>query len=538
MSFKQLYEPCFKNIPLVNLSQQLQANGSNAQERCLTTLGSVFKSSNYVIFFIAQSSSSAFQETIASLQTCLRGRRSKSSSLSSNSSPAKFKRLFGLKKSKKTSLSDEINNYSIVVIDDETNPVDMQMDIDCAVFVMPHSSITYITKGRLLRALRAFHLPCLTVVECQSLSLTTSQGRRMLTEDPNGDAFPWHDPPKSVFSGPILKNVVDPSGNKKFESVDSSSLAHCIKAIYFGAKWCPPCRSLNKQLQTAYEKLRSQCQLPFEIIYCSLDRSEASFEEHFLSMPWLAFPFTSSYLHDLARIYDVNGIPSVILLDEENNLITRHGRSVLLSDPTGKDFPWKNQSIYELNEFTVNRIGDFPSLILFTEGTPEDTEFSIQLLKPFLSIYATNPNSNSPDNDKHGDNLSKKSGNTQSLSNSESSLIESDAILPSNVDHFQFFYTGEDPFCDYILESLGLGQAELPLIIICDVMAGHMAICDKPDVSETILADFINEYRNGRANVVPLPYSNVPETRKVGGIPVNVIEHLICNQQAGTMVTK
>lgn len=66
------------------------------------------------------------------------------------------------------------------------------------------------------------------------------------------------------------------------------------------------------------------------------------------------------------------------------------------------------------------------------------------------------------------------------------------------------------------MESLGLGQAELPLIIICDAMAGHMAVCDKPDVSDTIVSEFINDYRSGRANVVPLPYSNAV-TRIKGG---------------------
>lgn len=58
------------------------------------------------------------------------------------------------------------------------------------------------------------------------------------------------------------------------------------------------------------------------------------------------------------------------------------------------------------------------------------------------------------------------------------------------------------------MESIGLGQAELPLIVIVDVMAGYMAICDKPDVSETVLMEFISDYRTGRLKVVPLPQPN------------------------------
>jgi hypothetical protein len=55
------------------------------------------------------------------------------------------------------------------------------------------------------------------------------------------------------------------------------------------------------------------------------------------------------------------------------------------------------------------------------------------------------------------------------------------------------------------LESLGQEQADLPLLLICDVMTGHLAICDKPDVSEQILTGFVDDYRAGRAKVEPIP---------------------------------
>lgn len=37
-----------------------------------------------------------------------------------------------------------------------------------------------------------------------------------------------------------------------------------------------------------------------------------------------------------------------------------------MSDSNFKNFPWKRSLIYELNEFTVHRIADYTSLILFT----------------------------------------------------------------------------------------------------------------------------------------------------------------------------
>lgn len=55
------------------------------------------------------------------------------------------------------------------------------------------------------------------------------------------------------------------------------------------------------------------------------------------------------------------------------------------------------------------------------------------------------------------------------------------------------------------MESIGQGQADLPLLVICDVLAGHMAICDKPDVSESIVSEFVADYRRGKAKVISLP---------------------------------
>ena len=61
------------------------------------------------------------------------------------------------------------------------------------------------------------------------------------------------------------------------------------------------------------------------------------------------------------------------------------------------------------------------------------------------------------------------------------------------------------PFFKKVLENLGQENADLPLLLICDVLSGHLAICDKPDVSEDVLREFVEEYRNGKAKVIPIP---------------------------------
>lgn len=77
--------------------------------------------------------------------------------------------------------------------------------------------------------------------------------------------------------------------------------------------------------------------------------------------------------------------------------------------------------------------------------------------------------------------------------------------VPAWADPLQIFYTGEDPLCDLVLEGLGLGNAELPVIVIVDATVGRMCICEKPDVSAEIIAEFVADYRSGKTNMEPLP---------------------------------
>ncbi|KAI1729093.1 thioredoxin-like domain-containing protein [Ditylenchus destructor] len=447
-----------------------------------------------------------------------------------NSSPAKIKRLFGLKKSSKKKPTSSDTKVSAVIIDlEDTNPTDLGNIDESAFYYLPPQE--YTTKSRLLRSINFIGaLPALIILDTSDLRVTTSQGRRVLCDDPKGTSFPWTDPPTSEsFKSKFLRNRKNADGTYGLETIDSSSIDAEVKGIYFGAKWCPPCRVITKQLCSIYEKIKSS-HPSFEIFFCSSDRSEESFKEHFATMPWLAFPFDGEILNRLTRTYDVNGIPTFIIVDEQNNLITRHGRNILLGDPTGAQFPWPRLPIYELTEFTVHRIADMPSLILFTEGCPGDNEFSMQILKPCADLLFTQlPKSASMSSTGGPPKEGQITSDTNSGIAEDHSSIGSERSIPSMADPLQVFYTGEDPICDYILESIGQGQADLPLLVICDVIAGHIAICDKPDVSENIIFEFVADYREGKANVIPLP-SITCDSRKVGGIPVNLLEQIISNQ--------
>ena len=104
-------------------------------------------------------------------------------------------------------------------------------------------------------------------------------------------------------------------------------------------------------------------------------------------MPWLAIPFDDPRKKTLARLFDVSGIPTLILLDEEGNVITTQGRGAVTSDPDGKEFPWHPKPVNELTGGTAGEINDFPSLIWFTDGEPENMEEAKAVLYPIAEEY-------------------------------------------------------------------------------------------------------------------------------------------------------
>lgn len=59
-----------------------------------------------------------------------------------------------------------------------------------------------------------------------------------------------------------------------------------------------------KQLTEIYPKIKEQNPY-FEIIFCSYDRSEDSFKEHFGRMPWLSLPYGTE--KQLANTFDIQG---------------------------------------------------------------------------------------------------------------------------------------------------------------------------------------------------------------------------------------
>lgn len=142
-------------------------------------------------------------------------------------------------------------------------------------------------------------------------------------------------------------------GSKLINASDSTEVAPADALggkdqvlLYFSAHWCPPCRRFTPLLIELYNKLKTEKNM--ELVFCSLDREEDEYKEYISDMPWLCMPFKASESQILAQKYKASGIPHLVVLDGEGNIITLDGTSEVHGDESGVNFPWKQKSFSEI----------------------------------------------------------------------------------------------------------------------------------------------------------------------------------------------
>lgn len=91
-------------------------------------------------------------------------------------------------------------------------------------------------------------------------------------------------------------------------------------------------------LVKCYEELKAAGK-PFEVVFLSSDEDQESFKEYFEEMPGLAVPFAERALkEDLSNLFEVEGIPSLVLLKPDGTVLSDNGREAI---SYGADyFPW------------------------------------------------------------------------------------------------------------------------------------------------------------------------------------------------------
>merc|ERR1712146_342527 len=80
---------------------------------------------------------------------------------------------------------------------------------------------------------------------------------------------------------------------------------------------------------------------------------ESEFKEYLGEMPWIALPYANRAAKEkLSELFEVQGIPTFVVMDKDFNIITTEGRSMVSTDPTGDTLPdgWLPQPWADCNE--------------------------------------------------------------------------------------------------------------------------------------------------------------------------------------------
>lgn len=116
--------------------------------------------------------------------------------------------------------------------------------------------------------------------------------------------------------------------------------------LYFSAHWCPPCRAFLPKLVDAYHKIKEKDNA-LEVVFISSDGDQASFDDFFAGMPWLALPFGDSRKALLSRKFKVSGIPMLVAIGSSGRTVTKEARDLVAL--YGADaYPFTEERIAEI----------------------------------------------------------------------------------------------------------------------------------------------------------------------------------------------
>jgi thiol-disulfide isomerase/thioredoxin len=118
--------------------------------------------------------------------------------------------------------------------------------------------------------------------------------------------------------------------------------------LFFSGQWCPSCRLFKPRLKEFYKKMKDAGK-EFEVVYVPQDRDEEEFEQAFEEHPWLALPLKEKRSHTrLSSMCGIQGVPTLVLVDQKGKIVTNQARRLLAKDPDGEQFPWVPPTVYEV----------------------------------------------------------------------------------------------------------------------------------------------------------------------------------------------
>jgi len=143
-------------------------------------------------------------------------------------------------------------------------------------------------------------------------------------------------------------------------------------ALYFSAHWCPPCKGFTPKLAEWYsESLKAK---GLEIVFVSSDKDEKTFQEYYADQPWLALSYSCrKEKEQLSKLFGVEGIPSLVIIDKDGSIINKDGRAAVSSDPTGAEFPWYPKPVANLSA-GPGHLNDSAVVVALCEAASKDAQ--------------------------------------------------------------------------------------------------------------------------------------------------------------------
>lgn len=191
-------------------------------------------------------------------------------------------------------------------------------------------------KEALSKKFKVKGIPSFVILDPEGKTIT-AEGRDAVSGDPEGANYPWATPTAEEALKLIGPELIEKAGGKPM-------------GLYFSAHWCPPCRGFTPKLAEFY---KGGLKEKMEIIFVSSDRDQASFDEYAGEMPWPALPYDKRAEKELlSKAFGVQGIPSFVIINPDGTVITEDGRSNVMKDPEGKDFPagWLPKPFNDVND--------------------------------------------------------------------------------------------------------------------------------------------------------------------------------------------
>ncbi|XP_011410186.1 PREDICTED: nucleoredoxin-like [Amphimedon queenslandica] len=354
------------------------------------------------------------------------------------------------------------DKLEIVFVSSDKN----EMDFVKYFLTMPWTALPYAERDRKASISAMYNIsgiPVLVLLNGADASVITLNGRSIVTEDENGEDFPWLPLPvlDLLHEAPLIKcsdgKEVDPS------VVDGKKIG-----LFSGAVWCTHCIDFLVQLKEVYAAVNDKNKGSFEIVFVTSDRTIEDFNSFIKDMPWYALPFDGRRKHRMCRTLKVEALPSLCTVDEKGKIINDLCRSIVEQDTTGKNFPWYPKPVSELDDEVVDQINEFPCIVLLTKKSQDALDNSRFILELISEAY----------HKSIGDKEEEKKNKT---------LI-------------QFYYggitEGEDDVGDQLRTFADLPM-KLPVLAIIDLPNAAKYVCDKKTITKQVVSDFLNGYRQG-----------------------------------------